>query len=81
MHPRVMAERRATAQERMSAAVGVLSHRFGVQLEDRPPVRAADQWTAALFGMEQIATFLDALVVATDASEPEKPAKAPARKA
>lgn len=91
MHPRVIAQRRAQAHERMTEAAGLLAGRFGIALEDRPPVRALDAATGALLDLEQTAAFLEALVAATaPAPEPEpakpaatvtKPAPAPKAKA
>lgn len=75
MHPRVVAERRANAQVAMNEAVSIISDRFGVQMPERPAVRITDTDTAALFDLERTATFLNALVVAT-----EPAAKAPAKK-
>lgn len=65
MHPRVMAERRMAAQQRMSEAVRVLSDRFGVPAPEPRAVRAVDQATRGLFDLEDTAVFLAALADAT----------------
>jgi hypothetical protein len=60
MHPRVLAQRQAIAEERIAAAVQkLLAEREGEAIPS--PLSARDPHIRALFRLEQVATVLDRL--------------------
>lgn len=65
------AQRNAVAQNRLLAAVAVLSERFGLS-EQSLDVQAKDPVIRAMIQRERIADMLDALVIATEPKPPTK---------